>query len=55
MWNENTELFKELIQQGANPSLKDKEGDSVTSECESRPSFLKLLNESQLATSLTET
>ena len=55
LWNENTHLFKEFIQQGANPKLEDKEGDSVESECESRPQFLQLLNEKHIATSLSET
>ena len=56
MWNENREIFKELVSLGANPRLSDCEGDSVIKECATRPLFLALLNESSyLSVSMSET
>ena len=33
MYNENTELFKKLIELGANPEIKDENDESVFDQC----------------------
>ena len=56
MWNENKEIFKQLVSLGADPNIADCEGDTVQDDCSSRPQFLAILNDSGfLGVSITET
>ena len=46
VWVESKEVFERLLSQGADPDIKDNEGESVRDLVQDIPDFLKILDDS---------